>query len=540
MTAAICPRCSTPVPEGGRFCTTCGHDVSGEHAGHEATLVSQSDPELQARLQTELGDEYALERELGHGGMAVVFLARDVHLGRHVAVKVLPPELTYGSAGAVERFKREARTAATLDHPNIIPVHRVSTGGKLCWYVMKFLEGESLDHILEREGTLSPERTVAIVNQVADALGYAHDHGVVHRDIKPANVMLDARGRVTVTDFGIAKALSAETLTASGSMIGTPYYMSPEQCTGKKEITGASDQYSLGIMVYQMLGGHVPFQGDSVVDIAKQHCMDPVPPLVVLRPELPRDMPAVVERALAKASGDRYPTVMEFASELAKASRGEAIALPPRAVALPETLVVTPAIDRRPGAVSAETKRRRRTPVVIGGVVTVIAAAGVLAVTQPWRAAGGAAGDSAAVDTMQRAAPGTLPPVVPPTAGDTARPAVEGSRGGVTRPGTERPAGRDTVTRAATEPRRAQDTVTTTRPTNAATGFISVGARANAAITINGRSVSNPVSQFEVPAGRVTIVFTVTDSTGQWPWDTTVTVPAGQHVNLRYLRPVRR
>ena len=216
-----CFKCATPLPDGAKFCFTCGTDVSGEH-GHasDKTIAVEPDPEIMTRLQADIGTEYVIEKELGRGGMAIVYLGHDASLGRKVAVKLLPPELTFSSGSVIERFKREARTSATLDHPNIIPVYRVSQGKKLFWYVMKFLEGESLDTIVERDGQLAVDRTVDIVRQTADALDYAHQHQVIHRDIKPANIMIDAKGRVTVTDFGIAKALDAATLTATGSMIG--------------------------------------------------------------------------------------------------------------------------------------------------------------------------------------------------------------------------------------------------------------------------------------------------------------------------------
>ena len=321
-----CYKCATPIPDGSRFCSACGADVSGDTQG--PTLIAEPEADLQAKLQAELGTEYIIEKELGRGGMAIVYGGRDAHLGRRVAVKVLPPELAYGGGSMVERFKREAQTAAKLDHPNIIPVYRVSPGGKLCWYVMKYLDGESLDHILEREGQMAVDRTCDILTQTAAALDYAHQNQVVHRDVKPANVVVDAKGRVTVTDFGIAKALDANTLTASGSIIGTPYYMSPEQCKGKK-VGPAADQYSLAVMAYQMLGGHVPFTGDSAVEIVHKHVADPVPPLGVLRPQLPPKMVEVIERALAKAAEERFATVAEFARALKAAAEGVTITVAP-------------------------------------------------------------------------------------------------------------------------------------------------------------------------------------------------------------------
>ena len=399
-----CYRCATPIPDNSRFCLSCGADVSGETA--ERTQAVDADPELQKELQAELGSDFVIERELGRGGMAVVFLATDVHLGRKVAVKVLPPEFTrLASGGMVERFKREARTSATLDHPHVIPIFRVSTGGKLFWYVMKYLEGEALDDILKREPQLPFARAAEILKQTAEALAYAHRKNVIHRDVKPANVMLDENGWVTVTDFGIAKALDTSSLTGSGSMIGTPYYMSPEQCSGTK-VTGASDQYSLAVMAYQMVGGHLPFTGETVVEIIKKHCMEPPPPLGVLRPATPPALVAVVERALSKSPEDRFPSVVEFAgafegatgaaglkvaerpaeaaeprqrpSETALASPLPVVPLP----AVPLPVVPLPVVPMAPLAEPARRKRRWLLPSALGAV-TIAGGLGV-ALWRPW------------------------------------------------------------------------------------------------------------------------------------------------------------
>ena len=326
--AVNCYRCDTPVPDSSRFCQACGADVSGGAAG--SAVAIERDPELEERLAAELEGEFVIERLLGRGGMGTVFLARDLHLHRKVAIKVLPPELTYGP-GTVERFKREARTAATLDHSHIVPIYRISSTGKLVWFAMKYIEGETLATVLERERTLPPDRAAAILTRVAEALGFAHQHGVIHRDVKPANVMLDHRGWVTVTDFGIAKAVDSNSLTGSGALIGTPFYMSPEQCAGKRTITGATDQYSLGVMAYQMLSGRLPFVGESTVDIIKQQCFDQPPPLGTLLPQLPPRLIAAVERALNKEPERRFASVTDFARAIAGSIQGEPPTVPMRA-----------------------------------------------------------------------------------------------------------------------------------------------------------------------------------------------------------------
>jgi serine/threonine protein kinase len=430
-----CYRCATPIPNESRFCLSCGADVSGDTAEH--TIATGSDPELMLKLQEDLGSDFVLERELGRGGMAVVFLGRDTHLGRKVAVKVLPPELTFGSGAMIERFKREAKVAATLDHSNVIPIYRVSTGGKLFWYVMKFLDGEALDHILHREGQLPLDRAADILHQTAAALQYAHKHQVVHRDVKPANIVIDSDGRLTVTDFGIAKALDANTLTASGSMIGTPYYMSPEQCTGKR-VGPAADQYSLAVMAYQMLGGHLPFTGESVIDIIRQHCMDPPSPLLVLRPELPPLLCQVVERALGKTPEERFPTVEEFSRAFSAASTGATdIGLPPTNPASggmrgSRTLVVTPT----PGASASLDRPTRKSRLrillaVLGGLVVVGAGAGIaLLRSSPQAAPQKPVPSQAAPLAAMPAAPSPAPDssAVPPAAGAPATEQAAGAR----------------------------------------------------------------------------------------------------------------
>jgi serine/threonine-protein kinase len=310
-----CAHCATPVPDDARFCHSCGSLVSDAdgQARVSGAMTQDSFDKIEELLRKETAGDYQIQQLLGKGGMAVVYLAREVHLARNVAIKVLPPELTFGHG--VERFKREAKTAAALDHPNIIPIYRVSAGGTLFWYAMKFLEGESLEQLLKERGKIPLGLTLKILRQVADALDYAHEHQVVHRDMKPANVMLDNRQRVIVTDFGIAKALTEGTLTASGSVIGTPYFMSPEQGMGKV-VTGASDQYSVGVMAYRMLAGQVPFEGSSAIDVLHKHCMVQPPPLETAAPGLPRHVYLAVHRALDKKPENRFASVGDFVASM--------------------------------------------------------------------------------------------------------------------------------------------------------------------------------------------------------------------------------
>src|SRR5437762_1174482 len=311
----LCAHCASPLPEGSQFCTNCGADVRSPSSSSPASLDDAGVAKLTRVLREDTAGEYEIERELARGGMGVVYLATETQLRRRVAIKVLPPALTFGE-GAIERFRREARTAAGLDHPAIIPIYRVSTGGELLWYSMKLLEGKSLDTLLKERGRLEFEETVAILDQVADALGYAHEHGVIHRDVKPGNIVLDERGRVTVTDFGIAKEIQEASASASGHLLGTPYYMSPEQYRGT-EISGAADQYSLGVVAYQCLGGQVPFDASTAYELLNKHMVEPPPSLAELRRDLSPNAYAAIDRALATRPEDRFASVTDFVNALA-------------------------------------------------------------------------------------------------------------------------------------------------------------------------------------------------------------------------------
>ncbi len=266
------------------------------------------------RLRGSLSGRYDIQREVGRGGMATVYLAQDVRHGRSVAVKVLHPELAL-SVGP-ERFLREIQIAARLQHPHIVPLYDSGQAGDLLYYVMPFVEGESLRELLQREGRLKLPDALRVTRAVASALDYAHRQDVVHRDIKPENVMLHD-GEAMVTDFGIAKAVSAasDTLTRTGTAVGTPSYMSPEQAGGEVEIDGRSDVYSLATLLYEMLIGDVPFTGTTQAIMAKLFT-GTVPSLRDQRDDVPDALEQVVRKALAKDPADRYTTPAQFAQAL--------------------------------------------------------------------------------------------------------------------------------------------------------------------------------------------------------------------------------
>jgi len=253
--------------------------------------------------------EYDIYGELGRGGMATVYLAHEIALDRKVAIKVMSPALVFG-AGMVERFRREARTAANLSHPNIIPIYAVREAGGLLFFVMKLIEGTPLDSIMRELGKLPIPMVEALLAQVGGALGYAHRRGVIHRDIKPGNILIDDEGWAVVTDFGIAKVQEMAALTQSGSAVGTPTYMSPEQCSGL-EVGGASDQYSLGVVTYEMLAGRPPFQGPSMMALMYSHFHDAVPGLEQYRPDCPEPLRVALARMLEKDPAARWPSMEE-------------------------------------------------------------------------------------------------------------------------------------------------------------------------------------------------------------------------------------
>jgi serine/threonine-protein kinase len=274
-------------------------------------VTAPSDQPLATRLAAALGDAYTIEGEVGRGGMGVVYRARDERLQRRVAIKVLPPELAF-QQDIRERFTREAQTAAKLSHPHIVPIHTVGEGHGLVYFVMGYVDGESVASRIRRRGKLPVEETRRIMAESADALGAAHALSIIHRDIKPDNILLEgSRGRVMVTDFGIAKALSGSsgaTLTGAGVAIGTPAFMSPEQAAGEREIDGRSDLYSLGIVTYQMLTGELPFSAPTVAGILMKQITEPAPDVRNRRADVPEDLALAVSRCLEKDPENRWPT----------------------------------------------------------------------------------------------------------------------------------------------------------------------------------------------------------------------------------------
>src|SRR5690348_749309 len=270
-----------------------------------------------ARLTAALSDRYRIERELGVGGMATVYLAQDLKHERPVALKVLKPELA--AVLGADRFVAEIKTTASLQHPHILPLFDSGTADGFLYYVMPYIEGETLRDKLNRETQLGIDEAVRITKEVADALDYAHRHGVIHRDIKPENILLHD-GRPMVADFGIALALSAAAggrMTETGLSLGTPHYMSPEQATAEKDLTNRSDIYSLGAVLYEMLTGNPPHVGASAQQIIMRIVTEDAPLVTSVRKSVPPNVSSAVAKAVERLPADRFETASDFARALA-------------------------------------------------------------------------------------------------------------------------------------------------------------------------------------------------------------------------------
>jgi serine/threonine protein kinase len=458
----FCSRCGQQVETSVKYCPNCGLDLAGVTQGSAAATGAQPAADDSAAVRDALKDEYELEKELGRGGMAIVYKARDKALEREVAIKVLPFSLSF-DAEFVERFQREARTSAKLEHPNIIPIYRVGKSGRVIYFVMKFIRGKPLSTVIEARGALPVPEIKRVLIEAGRALGYAHKHGIVHRDIKPDNIMFDELGQAIVTDFGIAKAQSGARLTGTGMSIGTPHYMSPEQARAQT-LDGRSDVYSLGVVGYQCLTGHVPFDGEDSFSIGYKHIMEelPTPPLETAEQ---RDLFAIVQRMMAKKPEDRFQSAedlvaaLEGSGGIAAAMSADVATRPTEALKAPSPMAAmasqaTTPLPRasasmgKPASVVAEeaaaaakprpprgprpvpTPKKSRAPLYVGAllVVAIAALAGYYFLVMPH---GGTAPTAAAPDSTQRnmaaAVPDTAkaPPSRPESTATSAAPAPQ-------------------------------------------------------------------------------------------------------------------
>src|SRR5438093_2408409 len=463
-----------------------------------------------ARLQRIVEGKYKLERLVGKGGMGAVFLAQDLTLDRGVAIKVLPPDISQ-DPHVIKRFQQEAKTAAKLDHTNIIPIYRVESEGGLNYFVMKYVEGTSLEDVLDQKQPLAIDYIQRVLWEAACALGHAHQRGVVHRDVKPANIMFDHDGRVMLTDFGISKALQAASgFTGTGMIIGTPHYMAPEQAKGGT-VDGRADQYSLAVVAYRMITGELPYTGDSVHTILYKHIFEEVPSAGAKRGDTPPFLTAAITRALSKEPDQRFPTMEEFATAVwpeqpvatpkPGAAKSHRRPPPPARKASADaptevTSAPTTPIPRAGMTIPAEKKKRSNIGMVVGALVLV--AAGV--------------GGYLALGRKGEPAPAPAPP--PGASVETVRVA----------PNPPPPPRRGNENRRQAAPPPA--------PPAAAEGTITVAADPYGQVFIDGTDVGQtPVVDYSVPVGRHTIRV---ERAGYKTVSETVQVSANNPVRKRY------
>ena len=504
-----CTHCNSPIPEGSNFCLSCGTNLTDAGAG-------SSQPEFRGnigeRLTQTLEGRYEVGKMVGRGGMGAVFLAQDLTLDRPVAIKVLPPEVSHDQ-NLVDRFQREARTAAKLDHPNIIPIFAVESADDFHFFVMKFVSGESLEAVLAR-GQLPIDQCQEYLWEAGRALGHAHQRHVVHRDIKPGNIMLDHDGRVMLADFGISKALQAATqLTSTGQVIGTPYYMSPEQAKGVS-VDGRTDQYSLAVVGFEMLTGRIPFPGDAVHTIIYKQIFEDPPLIQDLRPDTPAHLATALHRALAKEPEHRFANMEEFAAavmperSMSSAPRVITGARPPRPVSSDAPTTVTPSTSpiRITPTTTKAPRRRGMTAAVFSALLVVTSGTGYWAWQQGvLERFGFGPAEPAAVAAAPEGTP--TPPVTPPdTTTPQAAPDTAVADSQPAQPAVQTPDPEPEPEPVVTQPPRTRPTPPPVQPPAPQFGRLSVDSRPWGIVFIDNVEIDEtPLTNHEILPGRYII-----------------------------------
>jgi serine/threonine protein kinase len=526
MAAVSCSHCDSPLPEGSRFCMTCGADLSDPSV---STRTRAAAKELFEAIKIAVQGRYNVSDLLGRGGMGAVFLAEDLRLGRTVAIKVLRPDLaTEGSF--IGRFEREARIAAKLDHPNIIPIHSVEEVDGVHFFVMKYVAGKSVEELLSGQ-PWAIEHCRQVLWQAACGLGHAHQRSVIHRDIKPSNIMIDESGRAMITDFGISKALQQDTqYTSTGQVVGTPRYVSPEQAQGLP-LDGRSDQYSLAVVGFQMLTGRLPLIAETVHALMYKHIYEVPPTVHSLRPEVPEDLSAALERALKKEPTERFATMEDFATAIwperpvrAGLPTPTVGAFAPLARLMPRRRKINPAVLSTlavSAALAVAFLLGRRSPGPPPTTESGTAAPVESAVSLPDVGAQGASGDSSTAVTP------TPDPVVPPTRESTAVLAPgPPTTTDVPAPPKATPARRPRRTAPATPP----PAVAPVPPATPALGFVTINALPYGTVTIDGVEVGDtPIVRRGLSPGEHTVSIT---RPGYRTEKLTVTVTAENEVRV--------
>ena len=501
----VCPTCRTgEILPHSMECTHC-HQPAPRPEPPELPAAE----EVQRNVRRHLSASYQLDGLLGRGGMSLVYLAREKELNRLVALKVLPLQLVLGTAAA-DRFSREAKIAASLDQHHIVPIYRVGTTSSFLWYTMKYVKGRSLAEVLESHGTLELDATLDIMGQVASALHYAHRRGIVHRDVKPENVLIDEDGWVWVCDFGVAKAFGAIPLTNTGVTLGTPSYMSPEQCYGQS-IDGRSDQYSLAALTYRCLAGQTPFVANSLGLMIRKQCLESPKELIEVRPGLPPRVSSAVRRALNKKPDDRYTDIVQFIEAL-----GGRMSVRITNPSLQELTQPTPLPAESP---PREQRRRWRRPRarLVAAVAAPLAVAGI--VLWPYPKA-----------TQQDATGAEGAP--PPSALDSAVTAAAVGQTMQDEPNTDSPSPRDTqegAQRPSTATRPASDRATP-RSVAREPARLWVQSEQWGYVYLDGRQLQmTPILDLPIPAGTHTVRI-VRD--GFEPYEQVIVVQPGESVRL--------